>query len=387
MGIDDYVLDYDYLKTKQKSILSEYKFPKGTNDYIKMTTKIEDESHEVVNSQVTLKYEPADSDIVITDDTDQYDSFSISGHVVTIVGAAERSTVYITYDTTLEEVETTDGVTIKLTKDSFVLRRSKSTEAVPYNEFVDILFDQKRVKLQPNALITTDTTDTTYIIYMAFDYEVQTNEKYKTYKTNVLYTKETEIDILPFTDDEVDAGNAHIIDNIVISKKTKFTMTPGWHAIQTTQAIPSNTSAARDVNKLTGEASDAGIILKGFDKMRAYRNTMRYVTAHRLSNIVPYTDHRAFSIDSNKILVNFQPDVMWDATMDGDVLMGRKATYVDRAVNTYAVNQSKFEILVVLKPTADNTTDKVQNIKYKVELKRSLTSTSPIVTKLEFYGA
>jgi len=386
LGINDYVIDYDYLYTKAKSILTEYQFPTTTNDFIEMYTKINNETHMVVDHKVTLNYTPRGGTLLITDKTKMYDSYTINGKEVTVSGSTNGGTLYVTYNTKLIDIETTDNVTIEIIPDTIQVRAGITADPENYSELIEVLIDEKRLRLRPTSSVGLDVTSSYYILYVSFDYYLKTNNKFKQFKTNALYTSTYDLGILPFTDEEIVAGNIHTIDGVNVSKLTEYTLEPGWHQIVTTQPFPSNSDNSNDVNHLTEQQSNAGIILENFDKMQAYTDKMRFVSLHRLSNVVAKDDHRSFTISEGEILVNFYPDVLVQPVLDGDLLSGRTVEWFGRRVNSFKLNYPKLEVRIVLKPTKDNTTDKVQSIKYKVELSRTPITTSPIVDTLEIYG-
>jgi hypothetical protein len=387
MGINDYAIVNDYIKAKSKSNLTEYKFTTTSNDYIDMYTQIPNETHLVKDNKITLKYIPHTTELIISDKEKMYDSYTVNGSEVTIYNIANGTTVYVKYNTLLTTIETTDNVVIELIKDSIALRLSPNAEDEAYGEVVNILFDEKRIKMDPNANVSVDITSNNYIVYISYDYYVRSVEKAKQYKTNVLFTTDVDIDVLPFNEEEIIAGNAHFIDGVNVSRNNEFSVESGWHTITTTQPYPTNKEVANDVNSLTNKDSDAGIILRSFDRMVAHVNSMRYVSLHRLTNVVSRHDHRAFTIEDGKVLINFKPDVLLNATLEGDIFVGRLVEWFGRRVNRYKLNPPQFEMRIVLKPTKDNTEEAVKKIKYRVELKRIPTANSPVVSTLELYGA
>jgi len=385
-GVNDYIIEHDYLTVKAKSRVSDYKFEKASTAYIDMVVLIEGETQLVESNQITLKYASADADILITDKTNIYEDFNVVGDIVYVQDIVEGTTVYVTYRAKMTEIETKDNKTIEIIQSSLQVRSAPSGDTTPFIEVVDILFDEKKIRILPNAGIPTDNTDQYYILYLTFDYNLKTQEKFKQFKTNLLFNSPTDIDILPFTDEEVAAGNLHIIDGNIVSRRTSYHMDRGWHTVITTQPFPSDVDTVNDVNSLTNAQSSAGIILKGFDKMYAYVNPMRYVSLHRLSNVISRHDHRTYTIHEGKLLVNFNPDVLLEASMDGDIVIGRNVVWIGKRVQRYELNYPKFEIHIVMKPTTADTANVVNKIKYRIEINRRPTASSPAVSALEVYG-
>lgn len=386
MGIDDYVISEDYLKVKTKSKITAYKFPINSNGYIDMVTSINQETHRVKDNKITLTYTPGDSELLITDKDDIYSSYSIYNKQITINNITNGITVYVTYRTKLSDIESTDNRSLEIIPNSIKVRTAPSLDPISFDETITLLKDEKKVAIKPNASVSPDTTGDYYVLYISFDYYTKTKEKYKLFKTNVLYETPADTGILPFTDNEISSGNIHAIDGIDVSKYTSYHMERGWHTVVTTHPFPSNVDNSNDNNSLTGNPSDAGIILNKYDKMYAYKDPMRYVTLHRLSNIVSKNDHRSFTIDEDgRVLINFSPDVLIEPTMNGEILTGRSVKWHNRNVKSYTLLYPKFELHIVMKPTSDNT-DAVQSIKYKVEIERNATAVAPVISSMELYG-
>jgi len=387
-GIDDYQVINDYIVYDKIGNITEYIFDKNDLNWHDLYITLSNQPYVVNSAQFTLQYTPLDDNIQISDGKTLYTNFTRVGRTITITQAISDGThIYVTYKVALSEIENTDNVDITIQEDSIkLLNNPMDDEPLELTNIADILYNEKKIRLLPNADVALDTTESKYIIYVTFNYTVRSKEQYKLFKTYVYYQQSTTIDILPFTDDEIAAGNAHIIDNVNVSKYNEYTMNTGWHTIITTQPFPTNPDpSVNDVNLITGKPSNAGIILKDYSEMAAFKLDMNYVPLNKLVNIIVPSDNRSFSIHNNKIYINFHPDYPIDENSIGNKLLCRKVIWDGRVVATYQANYPKFKIKAKLKPNK-NSTDAVNSFIYKIRMKRNSGKPSPIIYKLEWFG-
>lgn len=198
---------------------------------------------------------------------------------------------------------------------------------------------------------------------VTYSFEEIGSENTAFYETQVYVKEKTELTILPFTEQEIDAGNFHRIDGDDVSRFYGFIIEPGWHSIASTQPYPSWN--AYDVNPITGERSSAGIVLpSNIEIMRPFKDSMRRVSAYRLANLKPSEASKCFAFQDGKILVSFRPDfidpvLVYDDSMGAIKalsLYGKKAEIdTDFSNLGYTPAPEKFQLEFAYKGTGGRT--------------------------------
>jgi len=394
-GYNNYALRKDKVRIRHEVSGLEYVIPTLTTVSgdveeflaVKAFVEMKDEVKIVNNSyQVDLRYTPRDDDVAIHNGKRSYSIINVSGKTVNILpasGVSKREKVYVTYKVLLETIEEEDNVFVELDEESISLHTKKDlnpTSEVSESDYEYIAVD-KKVKLSRNADIRSDETGDSASVYASFIYYVMTKEEALFYETHILLSDVTKLKIFPFTLKEISFGNKHKIDGSDYSQSTEVELQSGWHIIQTTQPFKTDPNNPNDVNSLTGEPSNAAILLRPngvpiYDEMIAFDQSLRQVDTFRLSNIVSPGDHRSFAIQDNKVLINFIPESLpitinsVNSHLTCRDILGKKAIYisdVDYSFDRYEVIPDEFKLEFQLAPK-DGTNNAVKNLWYRATM-------------------
>jgi len=146
-------------------------------------------------------------------------------------------------------------------------------------------------------------------VNIAFSYEESSSAGSQFWETWVYVDDVTTISIIPFTSEEINAGNFHRIDGKLVSTTREHTLGMGWHQIQTTQPFPTVNGNGYDTNMNTDASSNAGIIIPpDVAKQRVFKDSMRQVSPYRLTIMSPGEAKSCFAYENGKILISFIPD-------------------------------------------------------------------------------
>lgn len=391
-GIDEYSIEEQRYEIEVETTDVLYRFqpsevsPTSPDDYNHdvMSTdvfiRIEEESHTVDNNgYVTVNYAICNNNLTVTDITNNV-ALNVAEYVnaqIRTTGALPGTKVEVTYHTKVTTIETTDDVILELIPESFYYKYSPT--GVAQTSVNDMYYSPTDKKIYLNINNTLPSTSIGWLnAYLSFRMTKKSNKKFMVFRTFVRYDKETEIIILPFTNDEVSRGNFHIIDNDMVSTNSSHTLSPGWHEIITTQPYKTDPDYYdTDVNKLTNQLSKAGILLGSeyeytngnttyqYVERRAYRDPMRKVSTFTLANRVSPFSYESYSYSDGKILSNFIPEYLPDNSLiaspgrTGKKLLLKEARYLNDGKLTfgeYYHNPEQFylEYRLVPKEGSDN---------------------------------
>ena len=224
-------------------------------------------------------------------------------------------------------------------------------------------------------------------VYISYQYSKKRKIEYKTFETNITVFEETEIQIFPFTGEEVLAGNFHNIDGVDVSQSTSHVLSIGNHVIKSTNPHKSSDHEL-DVNDLTGKHSNAGIDLSNIiqDNMLAFPESLRMVSITKLANVISPSDHKVFACANNKIFINFVPEQLPSNIniyeyMIGSDVCGKHATYNPVSFNydQYVTIPEMFKLIYNQKSNLTS----VSTFYYKIDMSTTEDSTLvPEVSKL-----
>jgi hypothetical protein len=109
------------------------------------------------------------------------------------------------------------------------------------------------------------------------------------------------VDIIPFTQQEVSAGNFHKIDGVDVSFLNSYSLSPGRYVFETTQIFPM-------INTITGESSAAAIYFPEANcSYMAFDMSMRKIPVYDLV-LNSYEDDRQFAIENGIVYLNRIPE-------------------------------------------------------------------------------
>jgi len=418
-GYDTYAIDNSILEIKTEIENVKYVFTDvatGGVESLEIYTRIDNEA-KVIKSDLTieLQYIPANDDIYVTDGVYKLDIISRNGKTLLLSGpsgAQINTTTYVTYPVLIRTLEQSGKFVLEVDPDSFEMRHSPDEETIPDgNFFVDPI--GRLVSLSENTEIGTSVGEgTTQAItvnvgsgsssstmprrakrtaYVSFSYTTKSREKYNIYTTNVFYSVETEIVIYPFTEEEIQAGNLHVIDGINVSNMTTYLMKSGWHNVRTTQPYKTDPNNRLDVNQLTSDVSIAGINLGEYEEMRAFEKPLRLVSTKALSNQVGPKDHRSFAYSGVKILLNYVPESLpeqiniYESHVKGIDIIGKRAIYTaDGDFDYYEIIPDKYSLFLNTKRKEEDS-EAVTQIYVKANLTREGKKTyqTPILNRIE----
>jgi hypothetical protein len=379
-------------------------------------TRIDNEA-KVVQQDLTveLKNTPANDDIYVTDGT----------HKITIVertdktlrlsgvsGATVNELVYVTYHVKVSDLEENGRFIVEIIPDSFEMKRSPEDAPLPASEYqIDAIgrtltlaenttvgntvgtasSSTITVNMGTGQTVQTDIGASPRTVYVTFSYTIKTKEEYNIYTANVFYQRDTEITVFPFTEEEIKAGNFHLIDGVNTSSVKTFVMSSGWHKVRTTQPFKTDPNNSLDVNELTSSASGASINLGAYEDMVAYDKPMRLVSTKALANNVGPGDHRSFAYSAGKILLNYLPESLpeeiniYESQVKGVDILGKRVIYTaDGDFDYYEVVPDKFRLVLNTKKKQDDD-DAVTDVYIKAILSRDGTKTyqTPLIGKIE----
>ena len=218
--------------------------------------------------------------------------------------------------------------------------------------------------------------------------------KYKAYGINpsVVFTTKvycnryTDITILPFTPEEIAAGNFHNVNGRNISTERKFTLSPGWNDIKTTQPYPTLNGNNFDVNTYTKKVCPAGIIIPDdVDIMRPYKDSMRQISPFSLA-VSNKDEKECFAYENGKVYLNYMPEYIdprilndpYYGNVTGERFLCRSATYSADLKNTqYNPIPEKFALELKYKVNGEQ-----RNMYVKIELSSAGTSGNARVFRL-----
>jgi hypothetical protein len=283
--------------------------------------------------------------------------------------------IIVTYHTTINDMEEVDNVTIDLDTTSVKYSSSGDISALDRDgsEVYYSTLDKRMYLTRDNTLDVNNIGWTT--VYVSFKLIKKSRDKYKVFKTYVYYSQDTEIDIFPFTQEELSAGNFHTIDGVDISSKTSHFMTGGLHEVVTTQPMKTDPSNPKDINVLTNKRSNAGIALGDYDERRAFEKSMRKVSNYTLSNVINPGDHRSFAYDNGKIYINFTPEQLSDTTLivashiTGEEIAAKDVVYLEDGYNSfYSYTNKKETFLIEYKTAPKDPNDELKTMYVRGEL-------------------
>jgi len=340
------------------------------------------------DQSIITRYRPNKSLFIkVTDD--QGEDVTIISHNnnrILLRDITRGKTVYVSYTTTITEIETVDNVDITIDDTSFEVRmapgaRNLGGASIIYDPSNKLITIASVNDYFPNA-----TGTGTYQLFISFRYTVSSKQEIKIFTTNVLYETQEEITVYPFTQAEIKAGNIHMIDGTIVSSMQRFTMTRGWHEILTTQPYMSDPSNPKDINNLTGRRSTAGLDLGNYRQMLAFKKSLKQVSIKNLANRVRKGDHRSFAFDGSRILINFVPEELpmyfesVSSHLTGTELLGKKAHYENDQFQAFTRIDDSFLVNYTIKDEENSTS----TIFVKAELSKAVAAVdSPELRRIE----
>jgi len=299
--------------------------------------------------------------------------------------------VLVTYHAYIENIQAKDNVKIDIVPSSLTYKRTETirTDLPLVNEVYYSPYD-RLVHLARNNTIPTN-KEGWITAYLSFKTLTRSNDKYRVFKTYIYYNQDTEIEILPFTQEEITMGNMHIIDGNNVSSRKTYTMTGGWHEIITTQPYKNDPNNPFDVNKLTNKTCNAGIKLGNYIERRGFQKSLRKVSTNTLANIMPPGDQKTFAYSNGRIYVNFIPDelpenaIIVSTELTGTSLLCKEAIYLEDGKNTFDSYVAKHETFVIsYKTRPKDPTGELKTMYVKGELITNKSrGTSPSLFKFE----
>ena len=324
---------------------------------------------------------------------DTYPYVEISGDDIAAIQNS-KSAFTVTYTATLRDYATKKGNLVKIIPGSVTIKCKGTVFSyekdylIDYAQFVIHLIEHgSYYKLcdrdTDGTLVEIPTIDITYTLKEA----VGSQSDY--IWTTWIYTANiTTVTIRPFTTVEVSAGNFHKIDGFDVSTQTSVTLQPGWHYVETTQPYPTVYSNSADVNVLTKQPSQAGIIFPDSVEMRAYRDSMRLVSEFTLSSLPAQEAKKCFTYKDGKILLAYRPEcVSYDminspglVPVTGQSLLCRKVVYDSSLVPLYYEPvPERFIVECDYLPTSG---DNVTHIIVRAELSAPQFGDAALITRL-----
>lgn len=178
-------------------------------------------------------------------------------------------------------------------------------------------------------------------VSISYTYTAVGSKSIKCFETNIFCNTETEVTVIPFSQSETASGNFHIINGSNTGTLTSITLIPGWNSIKTTHPHPSRSGSVYDLNSITMEPSDAGIILPENCIIRPYKNSMRQVSPAALMSMNPEDALKCFAYAEGKILVSFQPTFIDPNFVDDPMFAGTTGdTFINKKPNISSIDFS-----------------------------------------------
>lgn len=355
----------------------------------------------ISNVSYSLSYEPEDGVGLlhsIPTYTENYTDVPVDSTYITLSGTRgeiildEAYHYYVSFTTRVaeyvlerESMVTVHPGTVTVTCGGVELVRGVDYRVKADTYVIELL---KSGGYQHNVSFTTvgdDTVGMSTPITLSFDFTERRSRDVTYYETYINVVVPTDVVIIPFNAAERTAGNFHSINDTDVSSERSYTLKQGWNHVQTTQPYPSVNEY--DVNSLTGERSNAGIVIpETINAMRPYLDSMRRVSPFRLITMNPEESAKCFALENSTIYINFLPDSV-DQTMvtdythtgtTGNVLYCKKPTWdVDYSNAAWVAHPEEFDleftytdeeherfvfVKVVIESTEDNSFARVNRI-------------------------
>lgn len=200
------------------------------------------------------------------------------------------------------------------------------------------------------------------------------NKTVRHFETNVYCNIQTSITVIPFTPAESAVGNYHLINGTNTGTQRTILLNAGWNTIKTTHPYPSMNDY--DVNSITLEPSNAGIVLPDNMKIRPYTDSMRQVSPFMLMNMDPVSAAKCFAFVDGKILLSFVPTFIDPelvsktemSDMMGEVFINKKPV-INQYYKTTA--WTSFPEAFDIEFTYDDNTEKSLFIRAEVDVKNT----------------
>jgi hypothetical protein len=327
--------------------------------------RIDDEGHLITASiEITTKYNIYTNNIKIIDITTgrkvTFDSYTSDGVIQLGTDAVVGNEIVVSYNATIVAIEQKENATVTIDTSSFTYANTAgSDDPIPGIE-TDTAAQSEIFYSPADRLVHVSRENSLpknehgwISVYVSFRYTIKSKDTFKTFRTYVYYEEDTTIEILPFTQEEITAGNYHTIDGINVSTATSYDLKGGWHEIITTQPYKTDPTNSKDINILSNATSNAGIKLGNYTERRAFNKSLRKVSTNALSNIVPPADHRSFAYADGKIYINFIPEQLPEAStliashISGNDILGKYARYYEDGKDSFRDYVEQKEIFLI----------------------------------------
>ena len=306
-------------------------------------------------TQVLLKHEITDSTSILIKDAD---NVIIGVNALTLTSIGDRTQITfdrpldptqsytITYDVKLSEVNNklSEDKELKILEPTFEII---TNEGVLLNNRTDFVISNENQTLYLDRNLQNIES-----LQIKVDWIVRYIEKIQIYETHLYNDSTINLQILGFSDNEIDKGNFHWIDNQNVSRLTEIELSPGHHIIKTTQPYPSDPNNPLDVNGLTNQGSLAGIIIPDGIYYRAFEDSLRQISFFQLGNNISPNNQDNFSLLDSKIWLNRKPlflrqNLLNDSRTNhikGTQLLGKKAIMIGGIFDHYESQPELFDI-------------------------------------------